>query len=373
MVKRSHLLLSLLLFLTLTEGLLQAVVHVTRAAKPKNQMVKLSPYQNTTWAEDYFDELARSSENRYYPFIEWRRKEFHGRYIRVSEDGIRKTWTPGNKQGEAQLVYCFGGSTLWGSGARDEFTLPSLLSKKLNQNPEFYEVRNLGESAYTLGQEIVYLTLLLKEGQVPDYVIFYDGINDVFAGYQTGRPGELQNVEQIRAKLEEPENNFKRLALALQGLIESHYQTYRLLKSLLFRFEGKREGLAASGFSDEDLEQLSLGLVREYERDKKFVADLAKTYGFQYAFIWQPVLATNPSVTSEERQYDLWKDPKLVRFFDLTYRHMEEKKEDHFYNLSRILDSKEKTLYIDGYHLSEEGNEIVAGKLYQILKESVLK
>ncbi len=44
----------------------------------------------------------------------------------------------------------------------------------------------------------VRLVLLLREGHRPDYVIFYDGANDVYAAYQAGRAGAVQNTDRMR-------------------------------------------------------------------------------------------------------------------------------------------------------------------------------
>ncbi len=54
--------------------------------------------------------------------------------------------------------------------------------KKLNQGAPRYLVTNYGEKGYRLTQEIVYPILLLKQGRIPDYVIFCDGINEVMVG-----------------------------------------------------------------------------------------------------------------------------------------------------------------------------------------------
>ena len=37
------------------------------------------------------------------------------------------------------------------------------------------------------------LFLQLREGNIPDLVVFYDGVNDVFSAYQQGKAGIPQN------------------------------------------------------------------------------------------------------------------------------------------------------------------------------------
>jgi len=161
----------------------------------------LSPYEGKDWAKPYFEELNELPSD-YEQFLGWDRREYHGEYINVDSKGVRRTWNPEHSNRQAlSTLYMFGGSTLWGTGARDEYTIPSYLSKLLDKNNQNFIVYNYGETGYISTQEIIHLILLLKEGYRPDYVIFYDGINDVYGAYQSGIPGTPHNVLIFREKL----------------------------------------------------------------------------------------------------------------------------------------------------------------------------
>ena len=56
----------------------------------------------------------------------------------------------------------------------------------------------MGESGYVNTQSLLALELELRGGNVPDEVIFYDGVNDVFSTFQNNEAGLPQN-EQNRA------------------------------------------------------------------------------------------------------------------------------------------------------------------------------
>ena len=71
-----------------------------------------------------------------------------------------------------------GGSSLWGFGARDDQTIPSLLARKLLERGISVEVKSLSELGYVSTQEVIGLFRELQEGYRPDVVIFYDGVND---------------------------------------------------------------------------------------------------------------------------------------------------------------------------------------------------
>ena len=62
-------------------------------------------------------------------------------------------------------------------------------------------VVNFGESGFVSTQGVIQLILELQSGNIPDLVIFYDGVNDVYAAYQSGRPTH-QNFDKIAAKFE---------------------------------------------------------------------------------------------------------------------------------------------------------------------------
>lgn len=116
---------------------------------------KSSIYKNSPWAKQYFNDFE-NLEKEYYPFYEWRRKEFQSEFINISKDGIRKTWNPEYKEG-INKIFVLGGSTVWGTGARDEWTIPSLLSKNLNKFKNTSFVVNFGDSGYVFTQEIIFL------------------------------------------------------------------------------------------------------------------------------------------------------------------------------------------------------------------------
>ncbi|MER3445854.1 MAG: hypothetical protein C4291_03015 [Candidatus Dadabacteria bacterium] len=78
----------------------------------------------------------------------------------------------------------FGGSTMWGTEARDDFTIPSILSKKLWRRGIRCDIVNFSGSGYVSTQEVIALLIELQRGNIPNLVIFYDGINDTYSAYQ---------------------------------------------------------------------------------------------------------------------------------------------------------------------------------------------
>ena len=86
-----------------------------------------------------------------------------------------------------------GGSSLWGFGARDDQTIPSLLARSLDEQGWRVELKNLAEIGYVSTQEVIALTRELQAGYRPDLVIFYDGVNDTTSALLEGEPGLTTN------------------------------------------------------------------------------------------------------------------------------------------------------------------------------------
>src|SRR5207237_3377960 len=83
-------------------------------------------------------------------------------------------------------IFFLGGSTTWGSGVRDDYTIPSFVARLAEDRGWPVQVSNYGESAYSSFQETVLLSELVATGNVPDVVVFYDGVNDLLTQLEEG-------------------------------------------------------------------------------------------------------------------------------------------------------------------------------------------
>lgn len=162
--------------------------------------------QGAEWIPDYFEEFVkvRGPVAVWHPYVYWRSAPYRGRYINVSQNGLRATWNPPPRDGADDpppvRVFTFGGSTMWGSGARDDHTIASYLSKLLYEKGYRAEVTNYGQIGYVSTQEAIALLRRIQRGDVPDIVLFYDGINDVFSSHQNGAAGVSRNEANRRAE-----------------------------------------------------------------------------------------------------------------------------------------------------------------------------
>ena len=128
---------------------------------------------------DWFKEFKNIyKSNTYVPLLAMVNKDYQGNYINIA-DRARKTYTAAGVGDDATSVYMFGGSTMWGYGQRDLYTIPSQVARLAEEDGVPVRVTNYGQVASGIWQELVLLQQLLTEGHVPDVAVFYDGANDV--------------------------------------------------------------------------------------------------------------------------------------------------------------------------------------------------
>jgi len=327
-------------------------------------------YGDATWTDAYFGEFEASARVRWEPYVYWRRLEYHGQHINVDSDGIRSTWQ-GDSGSTVMTVFVFGGSTVWGTGARDDFTIPSLLAKQLSARGIRARVVNYGESGYVTTQELIGLERLLHQGLRPDVVIFYDGINDPFPAMQMKVAGIPQNeFNRIREfNVLHPDRRSDLLAEVF-SLSLRQTSTYRFASDAIRRLSaGSQE--ATKGRSTGALpSSLSLTLVedvvRVYRTNVRFIEALSRSYDFQAEFFLQPAVFTKQRLTTYERaRLDevAGTIPDYSRVYQALRSDPDLAGNPHFHEISDVFGQDARPHFIDPWHLSEEGNAVIAARM----------
>jgi lysophospholipase L1-like esterase len=353
-----------LLLVVVVEGCFSAVIAVrTRVRKTAAELiddrVRADTYPDSAWVREYFTEFHASSDVFWRPYVYWRRSPYRGRYVNVDLEGIRVTPQdppPAATDGPGVRVFMFGGSTLWGTGARDQFTIPAILARELRDRGIPAEVVNFGESGFVSTQEVIQLLVLLQSGRVPDLVIFYDGVNDTFSAFQQRRAGIPQN-EFNRVREFNLTQGTRYGALASGALSGS--ATLRVLSRLQSRL-----GLRRPRERVFNLDSLAVATVELYRSNLRLVKALAGQYGFRVLFFWQPTAFGKARLTPYEA-VERAKQRGLEDFFARAYAAVPEvfRGEEAFRDLSGIFAASTQPLYIDWSHLGETGNRLVAERI----------
>jgi len=347
--------------------------HVTASnTRMFDSRAQADDYRKIPWSEDYFKEFNESSALRWEPYVYWRRKPYNSKYIKVNTDGFRVTPNSEISSENAQpslRLFMFGGSTMWGTGARDALTIPALLATELRSRGIKVEVVNFGETGYVSTQEVITLLLQLQKGNIPNLVVFYDGGNDTYSAYQQGIAGLPQN-EYNRAK---EFNLTKRLPEIKRIVVKdtiNNLATVRFTKALL-----RRIGMRKTEQKDEpdyDKGRIVEEAVNLYLNNLELVKSLAVSYKFKYIFYWQPTIFGKNKLSDYEKA-EYAREQHLEKFFKETHNILREKTthpryEKTFYDLSAIFSHVEEPVYIDWIHLSERGNATIA----QAMVEQIL-
>ena len=335
----------LLLMLQLSSFLLLHF-YLAQNSGAQDQRLDLDAYQNHEWAAQYFQEFQEASVFQYTPYTEFQRKpDYQGRYVNLDQNSLRKT-TPScpDKKGKALRIFMFGGSTMWGSGARDEGTIPSQVAKILCQQKIPVEVTNFGESGYVNTQEIIRLQLELRKGNLPDLVIFYDGFNEVYAAFQNQKAGLPQNQG----------NRIQEFNLAkkfdLQGIMP---QFNDLLEQIQIKIRKDTYPPLT--------ETVSTETSRLYVENKRIIEALSEEYNFTPLFYWQPTIFTKETLSSAEQ--NIVASLSVRESFIQVTKLIQEN--PHIHDLTQIFNGHPETIYVDWSHISEAGNALVAKSIAQ--------
>ena len=132
-----------------------------------SSLLRAEAYAGVDWLPGYIDESATADRMEWYPWSYWRRLPFSGRYVNVDANQVRRTWRPDHGVGRRVRIFLLGGSTVWGTGARDDHTIPSYLAKGLAQRGLDPDIVNYGESGYVMAQDMAMLISRLEQGDVP--------------------------------------------------------------------------------------------------------------------------------------------------------------------------------------------------------------
>jgi hypothetical protein len=336
-------------------------------------------YGGATWPIQHYRELEQI-EDRWCPYVYFRQKPFRGQTIHVGSDGTRATWEPppvkagepATGRGEIRLLM-LGGSSLWGFGARDDHSIPSLVAFMLYERGCRARVKNLAELGYVSTQEIVALLRELQAGYRPDVVVFYDGVNDTTSALLEGDTGLSTNERNRRAEfnlLQSP----MRLAGALGGWLVKESGSYRFAQAVRQRLIGGSSAVGVDlssvttfasekAFSPETIRRLSEGVVQCYEANIALAHGLGRSYGFRPLFYWQPVVFTkttqHPAEQQEAARYG-WAEPMFREVHAKINSSAGLRTEKAFRDLSSIFGGSRDLVYIDYCHTTESANRRIA-------------
>ena len=330
-----------------------------------DRRVLAAGYRGDRWPVAHYRELGLL-EDRWQPYVYYRPRPFQGSTINVDSDGLRTTWQPpvvgdDRSQRERVKILMLGGSSLWGFGARDNQTIPSLVARSLHERGWRVELRNLSQIGYVSTQELIGLIRELQAGYRPDVVIFYDGVNDAASAFLEREAGLTTNESNRRGEfnlLQSP----ARLAASFFAKLIKDSGSYRFAQSLRRRFDGGTAP-ARAGPADDIVARLAGDVAERYTANIQIIETLGRGYGFRPLFFWQPIVFTKQALVSlelEETHRYAWTERMFRAVYGKIQASPDLKTNPAFHDLSGIFDDSKGLVFIDYCHTTESANELIA-------------
>jgi lysophospholipase L1-like esterase len=339
--------------------------------------------ENVSWQSAYWEEFAASAAMQWTPYLYWRRVPFEGEFINVDERGIRRTLS--SPHPVDMKIFFFGGSTAWGTGARDTHTIPSEMVALLADRGIGVEMTNFGESNYISRQDAILFECQLQQGNVPDIAIFYWGGNDVYSVWQQGYIGLAGNESNRVAEFQ-----FGRRAQwdlpPGAAFISLLYDT-AVGSRLLSWFGIPDVQLSTPSIDTSDLgrlEDANLVLTTYPHRRPEDVAEyfvsimthvehLAQLYDVEVLFVWQPLpFKKEPLCSHEDGYLEKFLSTRqglaaMYRTADTAIRDRTRGLGHNWLIISDLFMGHEECVFIDNLHTTEAGNRTIARHIAQRL------
>jgi lysophospholipase L1-like esterase len=328
---------------------------------------------------------------RYHPFLGYIFRGVNTPNIHIDTSGIRTTTdNPSETKNTFKKIFLFGGSSMFGYGVKDNETIPSFLARKLNSPTPQFMVVNYGQVGYNSNQELLYFLLQLKNKNIPDLAIFYDGCNEITLAKES--PADhLDNIvheEQYAKNGTAIRSSFqlqteKNTTLINKPLLQNVFQFLSVYIKLI-HYPNKFVSLLSSIFrhipnqlapTDQLAKENTIRLmVENYSLNINMIDTLSKQYNFKYIPVWQP-LGTNKKLTdTEANDTEILTTPDNAVLAASVSSLLAKASIPHFVNFASIFENySSSTLFFDSCHVNQEGNSIVAERMAQLITETLIE
>jgi len=283
--------------------------------------------------------------------------------------GVRSTegFDPSREQPN-YVVAVMGGSTVYCAEVPDRYTLPSQIQRILSSNDATSGVRilNWGVSSVHSLQEIARLKYEVGQGNKPDAVIFFHGVNDIFNGIFNGEP---ESAIMIR------ESEEMRKTSALETL---NLKSTELYRTLMGYYIHKPWLVSPGGLDDETkLRNLARKTAQQYRKSVLEAYEFCKRHQIKCAWILQPAIPTiSRDLTVHEKGVIGDYSEDVFKCFRAGYPLLREVLSDLrargaiAVDGSDMFDMNSTPVFLDFCHVESDGNEILAQSVVNRLPQN---
>jgi hypothetical protein len=311
------------------------------------------------------DDLLNETWNRqqvFAPYVQFREAPRRGRFVNVHDAGFRisKDQGPWPPNESALNIFVFGGSTAFSYGLPDSQTVASCLQDTISARlKRTVHVYNFGAGSYQSSQERILFQELLINGFHPDMAIFIDGLNDYAFRHAPNYSEDLRHL------MDQHNQQERWPSLLLRAV--NHLPAAQLAR--LIRYRSTEAPDMADNESDNG--QILDSVAMRYLSNKKLVEAIAKEFGVETVFIWQPV----PFYKYNRPPDDVFPDVTGTnRYARAGYEHLRrtvenEESDRRFLWCADMQDGLTGPLYVDSVHYSAAMSDLLAKHIVKLLVE----
>lgn len=299
--------------------------------------------------EAWSDELQASIESQldsvtFSQFAGVEMPDFSSEYLNYA-DGRRATWKPPSGPCRAELtVWMFGGSTLFGFGARDDHTIASELAAAAWEDGVRLHVENWAVPGDVAWQENRRLQrALTTTTSRPDLVVFLDGFNDLRAQFYASLVGRGGKGEFV-------------------GFLDRDVMV--MLEDLKISDDGSDKEFVVevptTGPPPVDPSPILEGAVFQYGAANEESRRIADDAGLSSTRFFQPSTMTRAALAAGEPTNFSPVEQRATNEF-------RDRLDEDVVDLGSVFDDTGSAVFDDIVHLNEAGQRMVAAKMYEQL------
>ncbi|MBZ0283067.1 MAG: hypothetical protein K8L97_20180 [Anaerolineae bacterium] len=318
----------------------------------------MTPPEVEVMLADY-DRMAAEGHWQVHPWTGLTMRPFVGKYLNIGRDGERFVPPPSPDHAGLKplMIWAFGGSTQFGWGVADAYSVPALLQTALQERLPDRQVQviNFAVPIYNSSQELALFAASLRQMK-PHIAVFMDGVNDVwytmYANTQTALVDPLAGVWEnytasITSAVDTPwvtiNPSFPPLRLAQQmGLNLSQIKS-----PSDFPVQYAMQGI----YTQNETEQLDYA-VQSYNANRAMGTAIGNAMGVSTYYLLQPYADT--------KFYPGFMEGALAAG------------DENLYDVSdtfELADYSDHILLIDDFHYSDYASEILAGRIADIIMQ----
>lgn len=347
--KKQFLLGAILLLLII--AVIEGIVRIYDYYNPNCQFIKSEVFRNVDF--DLKRAICQDNDD-----VKWEDEPFlhlkpnqHLKTININSHGFRGQEITKEKPADVYRIFVVGGSTAFGVGSTsDSTTIPGYLQKLFDSSNTGIkiEVINAGiPKAYSY-TETHYIQNNLLDYEA-DLFIIYDGWNDINRPYDV-----YHDVVDY-----DPNDRILRMILK-----NDFFKTGKVILKNYFNWKQENNKTIRNFDSTNINDKVLL-----WEKNWREICEIGNKKGFKIMITLQPLVGTGiKNLTNEEFGYFMKYDHANILPNYEKYANSLNNLNDtctNTFDLRITFDNVTTTIFFDGGHIADNGNEMIAEKLYQ--------